>query len=59
VRPERLGRGGFFAMAFMMDRFGIVYNRFLLRPLPLNSHENSTSDRIFFVGGLLGDLGTC
>jgi hypothetical protein len=25
-------------MAFMMDRFGIVYNRFLLRPLPLNSH---------------------
>jgi hypothetical protein len=25
----------------MMDRFGIVYNRFLLRPLPLNSHRKT------------------
>jgi hypothetical protein len=29
VRPERLGCRGFCAMAFMMDRFGIVYNRFI------------------------------
>ncbi len=29
-----------------MDRFRIVYNRFLLRPLPLNSHEVVLNERL-------------